>query len=143
MRNCVRNVLIDAGPLVALFARDDLHHARYDGMVTRWASTGLRLVTAWPCIVETSYLLDAPLYFELLEWVRLGGVQVFPFDAAHLGVMLPWMRRYTERHKREMDLADASLLWLAVETGLREIMTTDIKDFGRYRLPDGSALVVL
>ncbi len=112
-------------------------------MVTRWASTGLRLVTAWPCIVEASYLLDAPLRFELLEWVRLGGVQVFPFDAAHLGVMLPWMRRYTERHKREMDLADASLLWLAVETGLREIMTTDIKDFGRYRLPDGAALVVL
>lgn len=88
-------------------------------------------------------MLDAPWRFELLSWVQLGGVQVFPFDAAHLAVMLPWMRRYTERHKRDMDLADASLLWLAHETGLREIMTVDVKDFARYRLPDGDALTLL
>jgi hypothetical protein len=39
-----------------------------------------------------------------------------------------------------MDLADASLLWLAHESGLREIMTVDVQDFARYRLPDGEAL---
>jgi hypothetical protein len=43
------------------------------------------------------------------------------------------MRRYAERYKRDMDLADASLLWLAHETGMRDIMTTDAKDFLRYR----------
>jgi hypothetical protein len=42
-----------------------------------------------------------------------------------------------------MDLADASLLWLAHETGLREIMTIDVNDFGRYRLPGGDALTLL
>lgn len=139
----MRNVLIDAGPLVALFAVDDAHHQRYDRIVEKAASGGLRLVTTWPCVVEASYLLDAPWRFELLTWVEQGGVQVFPFDAAHLAVMLPWMRRYTERHKRDMDLADASLLWLAHETGLREIMTVDVKDFGRYRLPNGDALTLL
>jgi len=46
------------------------------------------------------------------------------------------MRRYTEPGKREMDLADASLYWLAVETGTIEIMTVDIADFSRYRLPN-------
>ena len=45
--------------------------------------------------------------------------------------------------KRDMDLADASLIWLGHETGLREIMTIDVKDFARYRLPDGDALEVL
>jgi len=35
------------------------------------------------------------------------------------------MRRYSERGKREMDLADASLYWLAAETGLTEILTVD------------------
>jgi predicted nucleic acid-binding protein len=139
----VRNVLIDAGPLIALFAVDDAHHDRYDRLVTESAVSGLRLVTTWPCVIEASYILDAPLRFELLEWVECGGVQVFPFDASHLAVMLPWMRRYTERYKRDMDLADASLLWLAQETGLREIMTVDVKDFARYRLPDGEALALL
>ena len=139
----MRNVLIDAGPLIALFAVDDAHHARYDRLVTESAVSGLRLVTTWPCVIEASYILDAPLRFELLEWVERGGVQVFPFDASHLSVMLPWMRRYTEKYKRDMDLADASLLWLAQESGLREIMTVDVKDFARYRLPDGEALVLL
>ncbi len=139
----MRNVLIDAGPLVALFATDDRHHARYDGMISEFAADGLRLVTTWPCVVEAAYILDAPHRFELLEWVERGGVQVFPFDPSHLKVMLPWMRRYTEKFKRDMDLADASLLWLAHETGLRELMTIDVKDFSRYRLPGGGALTLL
>jgi hypothetical protein len=57
--------------------------------------------------------------------------------------MLKAMRRYTEKRKAEMDLADASLLWLAEQTGLREIMTTDVRDFSRYRLGDGAALNVV
>ena len=139
----MRNVLIDAGPLIALFAVDDAHHDRYDTLVTEAAVNGLRLVTTWPCVTEASHILDAPLRFELLEWIERGGVQVFPFDASHLALMLPWMRRYTEKTKRDMDLADASLLWLAQESGLREIMTVDVKDFARYRLPDGEALALL
>jgi uncharacterized protein len=139
----VRNVLIDAGPLIALFAADDAHHAHYDALIDQLSEGGLRLATTWPCVVEASYILEAPLRFELLEWVERGGVQVFPFDASHLAVMLPWMRRYTEKTKRDMDLADASLLWLAHETGLRDIMTLDVKDFARYRLPGGEALTLL
>jgi hypothetical protein len=57
--------------------------------------------------------------------------------------MVRWMQRYTEPGKREMDLADASLYWLAVETGITEIMTVDVADFSRYRLPDGRAFVLL
>ena len=51
--------------------------------------------------------------------------------------------RYTERGKREMDFADASLYWLAAETGIRDILTIDVSDFGRYRLPDGQAFNLL
>ena len=139
----MRNVLIDAGPLVALFATDDKHHARYDALVTELSAGGLRLATTWPCVVEASYVLDAPWRFELLAWIEQGGVQIYPFEAFHLSVMLPWMRRYHEKHKREMNLADASLLWLAHETGLREVMTIDVNDFARYRLPGGDALTLL
>ncbi len=139
----MRNVLIDAGPLIALFAVDDAHHVRCDRLITDLAKGGLRLCTTWPCVVEASYLLDAPLRFELLEWIQRGGVQVFPFEAQHLAAMLPWMRRYTEKTKRDMDLDDASMLWIAFESGLREVFTIDLKDFARYRLPDGDALILL
>ena len=40
-------------------------------------------------------------------------------------------------------LADVSRIWLGHEPGLREIMAIDVKDFARYRLPDGDALDVL
>ncbi len=68
---------------------------------------------------------------------------MYPFDPHHLGDIIEWMTRYTEPGKREMDLADATLYWLAVETGVREIMTVDVADFSRYRLPDGEALTLL
>ena len=77
------------------------------------------------------------------DLVAPGVVAVYPFDVPQLDEMLGRMRRYTERGKRKTDLADASLCWLAWRTGLREILTTDAGDFGRYRLPDGSALRML
>lgn len=57
--------------------------------------------------------------------------------------MVKWMQRYTERNKREMDFADATLYWLAMESGITEIMTVDVNDFSRYRLPDGRAFALL
>jgi predicted nucleic acid-binding protein len=42
-----------------------------------------------------------------------------------------------------MDLADASLVWLAEETGVTTILTQDVRDFSRYRLPDGRGFTLL
>ena len=139
----MRSVLIDAGPLVALFAADDNHHDRIDAQVLALAKQGLRLLTTWPCVVEAAYLLDAPQRFEMLRWIELGGVQVYPFEPYHLGPIVGWMERYTEQGKRQMDLADATLYWLAVETGVTDILTVGVSDFRRYRLPDGDPFNLL
>lgn len=137
-------VLIDAGPLVALFSPTDRHRARYEAFLADHGREGsLRLATTWPCIVEAAYLLAAPQRFELLAWIAAGGVIVYPFDAKHLEEMLQWMRRYTEAGKSEMDLADASLYWLAVDTGINIVLSVDRKDFERYRLPDGRHFTVI
>lgn len=133
----MRNILADTGPLVAFFSPDDIHRPRFEDALALCERDGVRLVTTWPCIVEASYLLQASRRFEMLRWVGLGGVVVYPFDASHLDDMLVWMNRYTEDGKREMDLADASIYWLACETGITEIMTVDRNDFERYCLPDG------
>jgi predicted nucleic acid-binding protein len=94
-------------------------------------------------VVEAAYILDPPPRFELLDWIGLGGVQVYPFEAQHLEAMIGSMRRYTEPGKREMDFADASLYWLAADTGVVDILTVDVADFSRYRLPDGRGFNLL
>lgn len=139
----MRNILLDSGPLIALFAIDDKHYSRFDKLVKKLSPSGLRLLTTWPCVVEASYLLDSPQRYEMLRWIELGGAVVYPFGTHHLGDMIDWMQRYTEREKREMDLADASLYWLSVETGITEIMTVDVADFSRYRLPRGDFFTLI
>mgnify|MGYP001600279266 FL=1 len=100
-------------------------------------------MTTWPCVVEAAYLLAPLQRYELLRWIELGGAVVYPFAPHDLRDMVRGMRRYTEAGKREMDFADASLYWLATETGVTEIMTTDVADFSRYRLPDGRTFSLL
>ena len=112
-------------------------------MVKELSVGGLRLITTWPCIVEASYLLEIPQRFEMLNWIELGGVVVYPFEPVHLADIIRWMRRYSEGGKREMDLADASLYWLAAETGVTGILSVDVVDFSRYRLPRGKAFTLL
>jgi predicted nucleic acid-binding protein len=137
------NVLIDAGPLVALFAENDVHHTAVDDFLRREGPRNLRLLTTWFCLCEAAYLLNAPLRCELLQWIARGGAQIYSCEPHHLPDMIGWMQRYTERGKRQMDLADASLYWLAVETNITEILTVDWADFSRYRLPDGRAFNLL
>ena len=138
----MQSILIDAGPLIALFSVDDKHHHHYDDLVKELSPQGLRLLTTWPCIVEASYLLNPPNRYELLGWVELGGATVIPFSSDNLGSVVESMKTYTETGKRGMDFADATLYWLATETGIKDIMTVDERDFSRYRLPDGEYFVI-
>lgn len=138
----MQSIRIDAGQLIALFSVDNKHHQHYDNLIRKLSPDGLRLLTTWPCIVEASYLLNAQNRFELLEWIRLGGGVVCPFSHDNLGSIVKSMKTYTESGKREMDFADATLYWLAVETGITEIMTVDNRDFSRYRLPNGGFFVI-
>jgi hypothetical protein len=52
------------------------------------------------------------------------------------------MLRHSKKTRREIDRADASLCRLASETGVTNIMATDVADFSRYRLPDGEAFTL-
>ena len=47
------------------------------------------------------------------------------------------MRQYGDL---QLDLADASLLWVAHEHGLRRIATLDPRDFRLYKLAGGNSL---
>ena len=135
--------LVDAGPMVALFGSVQPEQARYQGMFKQAALEAWSLATTGPCIVEASHLIMPPQRFALLRWVAEGGVSVFPFDPQDLEPMLTLMRRYTETPRTQMDLADASLVWLASDTGIARVMVMDVRDFSRYRLADGRSFEIL
>lgn len=135
--------LVDAGPLVALFGSAQPQQARYQALFKKASTEGWALATTWPCIIEASYLVMPPQRFALLRWVAQGGVSVFPFDPQDLEPMVALMRRYTETPRSQMDLADASLVWLASDAGITTVLTMDVRDFSRYRLADGRAFEIL
>lgn len=136
--------LVDAGPLVALFAkREQRDAARYNTLLRKASVEQWALSTTWPCVVEASHFLDVPQRYSMLTWIGAGAVSVYPFSQESLGEMVALMMQYTAEPKVRMDLADASLVWLAADTGVTQIMTLDVRDFSRYRLPDGRAFDIL
>ena len=135
--------LVDAGPMVALFGRQQTHTHRYVELFRVASQEGWTQFTTWPCVVEASYLLQPPQRYTFLRWIGAGAISVFPFSQQDLEQFVGLMDRYTERPRTEMDLADASLVWLAGETDVITIFTLDQRDFSRYRLPDGRAFEIL
>jgi len=135
--------LVDASAIVAAFGVRQPSGAHYRALLQRAEAEAWTLSTTWPCIVEASHLLDVPRRYTMLRWVGAGALSVFPVDPASLDELVALMLQWTERPRTEMDLADASLVWLAADTGVTRVMTLDRRDFSRYRLPDGRAFEIL
>lgn len=123
------STLLDSGALVALFDPSAEEHKHYRAELPR---AGI-LLTTWPCVTEALHILPRlVMKLALLRWISATGIAVHGFDAQDIPPMIEWIERYSER--REMDFADASMLWLARTSGCRRIMTTDVRDFTRYRI---------
>ena len=127
--------LIDAGPLIALFNPRDADHA-----LCRQFFEGFRgdLVTTWPVLTESAYMLSSTANAQrsLLQWVENGGLDVRHLRVENVRSMLSYTQKY---HDLPMDLADASLVALSIETGITDIVSID-SDFDVYRLPNKSKL---
>ena len=98
------------------------------------------LVTAAPVIVETCFFLDADAKGRLLEWVGRGALGVADVPVAAYADLNAILRKYANRN---IDFADAALVWLAASTGMRGILTVDEADFSLFRLPSGKRFDLL
>ena len=124
----MRRVLADTGLFVALFNRNDQYHER---CVTFMKSAPALLLTSWPVITEVSFFLSVTRKIAFLTFVKRGGVTVQEILVADLQAIIAVFQKY---HDREVDLADASLIWLAEKMGVTDIATIDRQDFEIYRL---------
>lgn len=135
--------LVDASAIVAAFGERQPHGQHYRELLRQAEAESWMLGSTWPCIVEASHLLDVPRRYTMLRWVGAGAMSVFQMEPEALDGLVELMVRWTQRPRTEMDLADASLVWLAAETGVERVMTLDTRDFTRYRLPGGRSFQIL
>lgn len=127
--------LVDAGPLIALLNPRDQDHA---GCVAFLQNFTGDLITTWPVITEASHMLSPRVNAQiaLLKWIERGALEVRHVDVEAVRRMIVYTEKYRDR---PMDLADASLVALAVETGITDIMSID-SDFDIHRLPNKGTL---
>lgn len=128
------SILVDAGPLIALADKSDKHHRRVAAYLRRFDG---RLLTTWPVLAEACHFLPESAQITFLRWADAGGISVVELHESALITFADWKEKYRDL---PMDLADASLLWVAQTTGVLDILTIDRKDFSVYRLPNGKAL---
>jgi uncharacterized protein len=124
-------IITDTGYFVALANKNDKF---YNKAKQQLLTLKERLITTYPVIVETSYLLlercgnDAQ--FRFISQLTQGSIEIFHLENHHLKRVLELMIQYSNL---PMDLADASLVVLAEEIQENRILTTDIRDFTVYR----------
>ena len=127
----MKSTLIDAGPLIALFDKDDKFH---EGVRQYLSHTRTTLVTTWAVVTETCHMLDFSVDAQLdfLEWVERGGLQIHEVLAKDLARIIALTKKYRDR---PMDLADATLVVTSERLGIGDILTID-GDFDIYRRAD-------
>ena len=127
----VARLLVDTGFLVALGRKADPLHAETRAFFLREAGP---LITVSPVVVETCFFLNAAAKIQFLDLAQSARLKTLELPTVAHGEVGTIIRKYADR---DIDLADAALIWLANRTGVRHILTTDRADFGVYRLKNG------
>jgi hypothetical protein len=124
----VKRLLVDSGPLIALFDRSDQYHTL---VVNHLKTVDEVLLTTWPVVTEVSHMLDFHIDAQLgfLKWIELGGLEVRNLNEADVSRIVELVEKYSNV---PMDVADASLLILAEDLDTRRILSID-SDFEIFR----------
>lgn len=120
-------MLVDTGFLVAFGRGSDPLHESADAFLRGYQGP---LVSVAPVIVETCFFLNPQSKVRLLDWVRSGAITVTDVGVDAYPDIARIILRYANR---DIDFADAALVWLADRIGVRSILTVDQKDFAVYR----------
>lgn len=127
----IKKIIIDSGPLIALFDKNDKHNPAALEFINKNRHP---LFTTLPVIAEVIYLLDFSVHAQadFLEWLYRGGVALYNLDRQDLSRVKELMLKYRDL---PMDFADGSLVAACERLDSPVIATID-KDFEIYRYCD-------
>nr|WP_320193007.1 PIN domain-containing protein [uncultured Desulfobacter sp.] len=125
----MHSILIDSGPLIALFDSSDKYHQKTVEFIQ---SNQVLLITTIASITEVLHLLDfnRNAQLDFIEWVNRGGVEIADIHNRDF----QRIRSLTEKYRDlPMDFADSCLVLLAEKKQIHVVATID-RDFTIYRI---------
>jgi len=124
----MKNTLIDAGPMIALFDSKDKYHLETTTFLQTFNGG---LVTSWPVLAEVCHMLSFSVAAQLdfLRWCERGAVRIEDIQEVEVKRIITLTEKYSNV---PMDLADATLVVLAERLGISEVISID-NDYYIYR----------
>ena len=131
--------ILDTGPWVALIDRSESKHAE----CVKWLKDfSGRLYSTEAVLTEVLYLLNFSITAQCaaLDFVLKSVVDIVPANTKSLKKTKNLMKKYADL---PMDYADATVVCLAAETGMQNVVTFDRKDFAIYKLPKKKSFMIM
>lgn len=125
----MNKVLIDTGPIVALFDKSDKYHKKISTFLKAFSG---KLITSIAVITEVTHILDFNIKAQLnfLEWIRRGAIGIHEINELQFDRIIKLIKKYSDQ---PMDFADATLIVIAEEVNTKNIISID-NDFDIYRI---------
>ena len=126
-------ILVDTGPLIALFEPKDSQHVRCRAALREMHEP---LTTTVPVLAEAFYMLGPGSRGSnnLRDFLMRGAMGVWFMDSFAIERAFELMEVYADH---PMDLADASLIVAAEVLSTLSVFTIDRNDFATYRIRRG------
>jgi predicted nucleic acid-binding protein len=128
MPDAPKIVIVDTGPIVALFDAGDSYHQRALEFVRQ---TRARLISTMAVVTEATYVLDESLQAQknLLAWIQAGGLTLREPESSDFERLGELMEKYADL---PMDFTDAVVVALGERLGTNHVASVD-RDFTIYR----------
>lgn len=122
------SAIIDAGPLTALFDRDNRFHVPVKNFLERYKG---ELTATWPVITDAARALDfnPKARTDLMAWIDRGGIRLINLDDRHLPYIIELFQMHPDA---EVGLPTATVIVVSKFAGIRNIITLDLNPYA-YR----------
>ncbi len=127
--------ILDTGPWIALIDRSESMHELTIDWLQNYSGS---LYSTEAVLTEVLYLLNFSIKAQsaALDFVLKSVVELVPSSNTSLKKSKDLMKKYADL---PMDYADATIVCLAIDTGINRIVTFDQKDFSIYRTTKNKA----
>lgn len=133
------NAILDTGPWIALIDRSESMHTR---CVQWFKDYSGKLYSTEAVLTEVLYLLNFSVKAQtaVIDFVLKSVIELIPASDESLQKVRTLIKKYSDL---PMDYADATIVCLAMDTGIRNVVTFDKRDFSIYRLKKNQPFVIM